>query len=451
MAKKTLSPFRALYEEEKVLPVIRRSLTFMLFGNIFGNLWGTICSGGSTAVVGLATSMNAEDFHFSMLTAVTQIAALFQIPFSLLVNRTHKRKRYMLTIGLASRFLWILVGMIPFFVPEGTINFRVYSLVFLIGLSASMGSVINVSWFPWLSDLLPDKIQSRWLGGLHMIVSAVNIVGGIVIALLLDYLPPETKYVIIFLMGGSFGIIDMICFGFCKEVYHAEPKKLKILEGFSAVFRDKPFRSFLIYWTVFNFTSLFQTVYMNPYSMNVMGLSFTQIMIFCNIAGAVSAILTVQRWGKAIYRYGTKNVFLIGGIGSTVCTLFYVFSSPGNIWPTFLRHIVGALFWSGTNLAASNAQLTFSKEEIRPTYIAIFSCVTSLLGSALGSLAAGGVLELFKATGWFTGWFDSYKALFVFSVILRFVTLAIFWPTLSNERNRKPMDLVRGILRINRE
>ena len=103
------------------------------------------------------------------------------------------------------------------------------------------------------------------------------------------------------------------------------------------------------------------------------------------------------------------------------------------------------------NLAATNRYLTLSKEEIRPTYIAVFSCVTSIFGSMLGSLAAGWILTLIKSTGWFTGYFDSYKAMFVVAVVLRFIVIAVFLPGMENEKSQKPADLIRAIFRIRRD
>ena len=74
--KDRLRPFGVLYDDAGVLPVIRRSLTFMVFGNVFGSMHSIICGGGTTAVVGLATSLGASDFTFSVIMAIVQVAAL---------------------------------------------------------------------------------------------------------------------------------------------------------------------------------------------------------------------------------------------------------------------------------------------------------------------------------------------------------------------------------------
>ena len=108
------NPINLLYEEAQMPQKIRRSLNFIILGNIMGSAHGIICGGGTTAMIGLATELGANDMAFGVLSAIPQVAALLQLPFSVLVNRTHKRKKYMLTIGIFSRILWLLFGLIPY-------------------------------------------------------------------------------------------------------------------------------------------------------------------------------------------------------------------------------------------------------------------------------------------------------------------------------------------------
>lgn len=447
LASKVHHPFRELYQESHLPSDIRRSLRFILLGNLCGNIHGIICGGGTTAMVGLATSMNASDLTFAVLTAITQAAALLQIPFSMLVNRTHKRKKYMLTIGLFSRALWLVFGMIPFLVPEGTlVNYPLYTLIFLLGISSLCGAVINPCWFPWFSDLAPDRIRARWLSVRDQILSVVNILAGLLIAYLLDHLPAETKYLIIFIIGGTFGMMDMLLFGFCKEVYTSEPQKLRFTEVLSGIFKNRPFMRFTLFWTCWCFTANMSGTYMSPYSMNVMRLTFTDIMLFGTVASCVAAIFTLRRWGSAMYHFGSQSVMLVSCLGAAVTPLAYLLSSPGNIWPTLLHNFFGAMFWSGSNLSANNMQLSISSPETRPSYIAVFSCITALLGTTLGSLTAGALLNLFGSSGLFTGSFDRYKMLFLTASTLRIASVLILVPRMQNDRDAGASDLVRSIL-----
>lgn len=436
------NPLSLLYDEANLLPAIRRSLSLILLGNLFGNLHGIICGGGTTAMIGLANELQAGDLAFGVINGIPQAAALLQVPFSLLVNRTHKRKLYLLTYGLFSRVLWLFFGLIPLIVPAQPAGLRLWSMIFLLGVSSCCSSAINVCWFPWFSDLAPIGIRGRWLSIRDTVVAACNLGFGLLVAHLLDTLPPENRYVIIFLLGGTLGILDMVCFGFCEEKYSTPPRRLHIRAVIKEITRNKPFLRLIVMWTAWCFTANLCGPYLSRYSVNEMGLTFTQMMVFGTAAASVATILVMSRWGRALDRFGCRSVMLVSAVGASLTDAFYLFSTPGGVWPVMLRNFMGAMFWSGTNLSANSMQLSASPDESRPSYIAIFSCVTALAGTALGSLAGGTLLEAWNSAGWFSGGFDRYKALILLSVILRFSVALLLVPPLKNDRDGTPAQLV---------
>ena len=64
----------------------------------------------------------------------------------------------------------------------------------------------------------------------------------------------------------------------------------------------------------------------------------------------------------------------------------------------------------------------------------MFSCVTAIAGVALGSLTGGLLLEIWEAAGWFTGFFDRYKALIALSTLLRLCTVVLLVQPLETAR-----------------
>lgn len=431
-----------LYEEARIEPATRRGLNWILAGNIFGNMHGTICGGGTAAMVGLAGLLGAGDMEFGLLVAIPQIAALLQLPFSMLVNRTHKRKIYMLTFGMASRILWLLFGFLPMLssVPESRLP--LYTLITLLGISSACGAAINVCWFPWFSDMAPLRIRGRWLSYRDMIIAVANLLFGLFVAYMLDALPIDSKYVVVFLVGGALGVMDMICFGFVKEQWTAEPQKMQLRKSMTEILRNKPFMRFTIMWTAWCFTANLSGAYFTPYAMNSMGLNFIQITVFGSVAAALATVLAVPRWGQALDRFGSKNVMLVAGIGASLTPIFYLLSTPGSIWPTFLHNFIGALFWSGANLAANSMQLSASPDENRPTYIAVFACITALVGTALGTMCGGWFLETCEANRWFAGSFDRYMMLSLLSVVTRLGITLLLVPRLYNDHEGTVRDVL---------
>ena len=297
-----------LYEEARLAPHVRRGLNWIMAGNLFGNLHCAICAGGSAAMVGLAGLLGAGDMEFGLLVAIPQIAALLQLPFSLLVNRTHKRKIWLMTFGVVSRVLWLLFGFLPMLsaVPESKLP--LYTLITLLGISSACGAAINVCWFPWFSDMAPMRIRGRWLSYRDMIIAVANLLFGLLVAYLLDVLPVDSKYVVIFLVGGALGVMDMICFAFVKEEWATTPPRMHLFRSMLEILKNKKFMRFVIMWTAWCFTANLCGAYLTPYAMNTMGLGFMQITVFGTVAAAMATVLAVPRWGQALDRFGGRNV-----------------------------------------------------------------------------------------------------------------------------------------------
>lgn len=441
------NPLRTVYDEAGLLPVIRRSLTLIMMGNLFGNAFGVICGSGTAAMVGLATAMGAGDLVFGILSAVPQVAAVLQIPFSTLVSRTQKRKRYMMTFGMAGRVVWLLMGLLPLIIP-GSKTAQLVALLSLIAFASVSNSMVNVCWFPWFSDLAPIRIRGRWLSLRDQVGAAVNLSVGLLSGVLLDKTDPSFRYILIFLIGGTLGMCDMFCFSGVKEVYSTPPSRTGMLRVIRRALKDKPYVRLLIMWTGWCFAANMGGVYIYPYAMNVLGLSFFQLTVFNTTASAIATMIAVPRWGKALDRFGAKSVMMVAGLCCCVCQAFYLFATPGHVLPTFLHAFTGGLTWSGTGLAANSLQLSCSPDDDRPTYIALFSCIPALLGTTLGSLAGGALLEFWEARSCFTGYIDRYKVLFLLGCVLRLVVILLFVPPMTNDREGTGRDLVRSILHL---
>ena len=438
-SRRGFSSLSALYHSAGLSESTRHSLNLILLGNLFGNLYGIICGSNTAAMAGLANELHAGDLAFGLISGIPQAAMLLQIPFALLVSRTHRRKRYMMTFGMLSRAIWLTFGLIPAVIGNRLTG--LISLLLLLTLSSCCSAAINVCWFPWFSDLAPLSVRGRWFSTRDTIVSAANLIFGIVVARLLDTLPQDRRFIIIFLLGGFVGMMDMACFGLCEERYTSQPTRMHLSAARDA-FKNRPFRLFMLMWTAWSFTTNLCEPYLTRYSINVMGLNFTQMMLCGTAVASVMTILAIRHWGRAMESFGSRSVMIVAGTGAAVANAFYLFSAPGAVWPVLLRNAVGAAFWCGSNLAANSMQLTASPDDERPIFIAVFSCVTALLGMTLGSVTGGALLEWWETSGLFA---DRYKVLIAISTLLRIATVAILATRLENDREGTPRQLLAAL------
>jgi MFS family permease len=443
------SPFTPLYDEARLPSPWRRGLLFVIFGNLCGNIFGTITTGSS--LTGYAGALGANDFVFGVLTAIPFIGTLMQIPASILVSKTGRRKRFLLTFGIVSRAMWIIVGLIPFFIPLEPTWLQLWSVIFLVCISSMGGSFINVSFNPWLADLVPIRIRGRWISCRDRIISVIGIAIGLGTALILDHVPGFPGYAIVFVFGGITGVMDMLAFIFVKEEPPKPSKGFNLPVVLKQIVNDKPFFRFMMFWTAWCFTANLSGPYINRYALGDLGLSFVQVTLFGQVAAALITVVVISRWGRLIDQYGSKPVLWISCVPGALTPLFFLFSVAGNPVTYFLHNVVGAAFWSASNLTATNMQLSYSPDEQRPTYIAIFSSVTSIAGAFCGVLLGGAMLQ------WLPGILaslditvngqppDQYKILFTISCTLRLAIVLLMVPGLKNDREATTADLFTGL------
>ena len=442
------SPFASLYAEAQLLPDIRRSLLFLLFSNIFGNMHVIICGSGTTSMIQLSNFLGAGDFEYGLITGIPLAAAFLQIPFSSIINRTQKRRKYLLTFGLFSRTLWLLFGLVPFFVPADPDWLRLWTVIFLLGISSCCGSFINVCWMPWMADLMPMRIRGRWISRRDCINSIFGVILGLIVAQILDTVAGPIKYTIVFLMGGTFGVIDMLCYIFIKEVYSTPPIKMNVIQSMKRVIHNKPFVRFTVFWAAWCFTANMSGMYISRYAMNEMGMSNMNVTIYGTITALLITVFVISHWGKLLDRYGCKPVMLVSGAVAALTQGFFLFMHYGDLWQMFLHNFIGAAFWSASNLAATNMQLSYSPDEGRPSYLAFFSCVTSLCGAFAGILVGGAALDWMQSIGISgnTG-FDRYKILISVAITLRFLVVFTLVPKMDNDRDATTRDMLRDFWR----
>jgi MFS family permease len=426
-------PFEKIFNEASLLPKIRRSIYLMTLGNAFGTLFGVVSGGGSSSLTGYAEFLGASDFVFGLLTAIPLAMALLQIPFAAMVSRTQKRKKYMMTYGLFSRVLWIVIGLVPYFISADPAWLRLWSVILLIGISSAYSSFINVSWMPWMADLVPVGIRGRWLSKRDGITSIASVTMGLLVASILDRMPGYSGYTLVFVMAGILGMLDMCCFFFMEEVYKTPPLQLKIIPVCRQIISNKPFFKFMIFWTAWSFTANMSGAYLARYALSEMGLTYLSFTICSQVTAAAVTVLVVSNWGRLLDHFGSKPVLWCSCIVAALTPLFFLFSTYGSIWPTLLHNLIGAAFWSGANLAATSLQLSSSPDEQRPSYVAFFSCFTSLLGAFLGILAGGAILEGIHSSHTLSAFIpDRYKFMIAVSVILRIATVIVIVPKLDN-------------------
>ena len=412
----------------------------MLCSCACGNVFGIITSGA--VFTGFAQQLGANDFMFGVLMAVPFIGTFMQLPTSILVSKFGHRKKAVLIFGGISRAVWVIIGLVPLFVPVSPITLRIWIVIFFKVVSAMSSSVVAVSFTPWMAEFVPTSIQGRWLSLRNKIESIISVSVGLVISYLIDSIHGYVGYMLVIVLGGLIGLLD-ICFyiGVVDVPVRAEAD-VNWVTTFKRVVTNGPFMYITMFWTAMNFSTQLAEPYLIRYALGPMQLSFLQTTLCFQIVTALVSLLFVGKWGLLIDRYGTKPTLVITQIVTSLCMLLWLFARQGNLMIVLIYCAISSSFKCASMLLSVSMLINFSSREQRSSYIAVQACFTQLLGNFLGVLAGGALLEWLRLFVMQIGFvLDYYQVLFILSMCLQLLAQVLFLPKVKNEKPYRVIDV----------
>lgn len=194
-----------------------------------------------------------------------------------------------------------------------------------------------------------------------------------------------------FQLPASFFILRM------KRPEHALKGPTRL--GFSAIMepiKNRLYRPVLNVTFAFGIILAMVTGFINPYLLEGVGLSLTQITVIGAVVSGLS-LFVLPLWGKLVDRVGGKNIYRITVVGLALG----IFALVGG---SFFFVLVFAVFaWEGSRgffgagiySAQQYLAISFSREERRNIYLAAFTLAQGA-GMMLGSILGGTMLEWIK-------------------------------------------------------
>lgn len=390
------------------------------------------------AFTGYASALGAGEFVFGVITALPVLASLVQIPASYLAVKTGRFKRIFLIGGVIQRVTWIVIAFIPFFFQVQ--DTRLWAMIVLVALASMSGSFVAITHMTLMGSVIPMEIRGRYITTRQKVTMAFSLVAGLGIAFALDNIPGFLGYTIVFGLGGVAGLIDILMY--MRVSFSGIPKKVEntpLHKGIRDCFTRPIMRNYLIFWIFWSFAVNISAPFFNKYAIDVLGLSYINLIIFGQIMSQVVALLVISRWGVFLDRYGSVPTLMISSIVSTLVIFVWLFAVPGAIWPILIFNMIGGMFVCANDACMINMQLSHTPSEERSTALAVYAVITSL-ASAAALIIGGAVLELLypvmeRLALTFAGTpFDNYKLVFLITIVLRFAVIGAFLPKVWNEK-----------------
>ena len=389
-------------------PELRRSMRLVTAAWMMGVVWMFAVSGSRLNLFGRMLGFN--DFHFGMLTALTFLATFAQLSATILVERSGLKKYQFLYCGLISRFLWIVIAMIPLVFPLPS-PWAVWSMLTLVLISSVMLSLATPAWHTWMGDLIPRRIRGRYFATRNAFTLLVQIPAVIFLGLLLDHvtragpdgvsdpiikaaMQPTLLWFIcgVFFVAGLLGMADIALFFRVREVVGTTPNEPRTpaadiridprqsdrllarashaMRYLRTVFRDlllEPlgdpvFRRYVAYSASITFAitvsgQYFWRTLLENYKFGQLGSD----MLFV-VMGPLASLMSLRITGRLIDKWGRRPVLLLGTSLILFSVMPYFFATRYTPAPQFVIDLANGIFSAVGRLAGYGDAVWFTPQ-----------------------------------------------------------------------------------------
>lgn len=372
---------------------------------IISVLIGTFCFNvtGGASFTGYIKALGASDLILSVLVAMPFVMRFLQLFASYILERTKARKGLFVGMGIISRSLWLLVALVPFFVPMEHQAVRLWMVLVLYTMISCTGLFIDTTFLSMVADVVPMRLRGRFFSVRSRLSMVVGIICGLIIGFILDNVQGHDGllgYIICFSLAAVFGLGDILCYIRMKfppmeegEATRAGAKKPSMPAMVKEVLQNKPFMKLVGFWTCWSFAMNLMAPFFNVYMLEYIQMSYIEITLFCTVPANIMGFFLLRRWGNAMDEHGYRPVLTICTLVQSFIPLLWLFCGPRFYVFVVIAQIFAGIVGSAVDLSSQNTIMNAAPSRNRSMYTAVHMVVTQLLGVALGFVTGGFLLD----------------------------------------------------------
>lgn len=387
---------------------LRTSFKTSITEGIFAQIYGNLSAIGSSFIVKLMVILDASPMHYSLLSAIGQVSAIWQ-PLGVAV--THKLKEHKSTciiITAVGRFLTIFLGLSLLF--NNTLH-GIWFVLILLFFSAGLQSLGANIWIAWISDLIPLSLRGRFFSRRNQILVGIGLIVSYLVSFHIDlfesakgafklgyihfwgaekfFLPQNQPWFLagVYVFASLIGLIGLYFLNRQPESPLPSVQEQRLRERYFAPVKDKNFRLLSVFGIWWMLAIGVGSPFWGPFMMKKLSMSMFEIQIY-NTISVLSSLLSYQFWGRFIDKNGNKTAMQIcialGGLNP----MLWLFTSPGNYSILWLEAIISGFMWAGTGIITTNFVLSVAEKGKEQVYSGIYGAITGL-AMMLSTLACG--------------------------------------------------------------
>ena len=388
----------SLFKTKDVLsePDIEKGIKKYTLDGVFSTSMVTLQ--GGIYITAFALAMGASQIQIGLIASIAFLSQLMQIPGLMLVNIFPRRKIIVALAATISRFLWLLIILIPF---KGQMNPSLL-LVFLL-FAALIGAIPGPAWSSLLRDLLPTdrlgSINSKRIMLSTLMAMILTLIGGYFIDLWEVWFPENKLYAysVLFGLGFIFGILGVIAIITMPEPT-SQASRLSIVELFQSPIRDKNFSRLMIFQAVWNLAINLSAPFFIVYILNRLGYSIFLVTML-TVVSQITNIVFLKLWGRLADKFSNKTVLSVSAPLFLITIILWNFTAMPEphdftIVLLFIIYALTGMSISGVTLGTSSIALKLSPKDKAHSYMAVVGISSAIMG-AMAPLIGGLLAQYF--------------------------------------------------------
>lgn len=327
-----------------------------------------------------------------LVGAVTYGPALVNVfwlvPAARLVRRTGHRMRFVVLSGLANRFCFLLVALLPFVVHRGLVEVTV--LVLIIQAFATAPTLNG--FLALMADSLPPDQVAQTVSWRQFGFGITSTLSTLLAGLLLARLPAPLNYQVLFVIGfmASLGSEWHVAHLVAPESAPVNSAAGRSREQIGSILRVPRFAGYLAIVSALQMTLGMVAPLMPLFAVRHLGSSDAQISLVITAGSASSVIGSLLLRGIA--RRANRERVLAGGILGYLFYPLLLSFAPTIEW-VILFAVIGGFFSAVIAVTLFDNLVAICPEGDKTNYIAVYNVFTNI------ALFAGPLLAGLLATG----------------------------------------------------
>jgi len=387
--------------------MLRRGYRVSVTEGIFAQIFGNLAQIGSSFITKLMVILGASPLHYSLLSALGQVAALWQPLGVALTHKLKHRRMACVWITAAGRFLALFLGVALLFPSH---LHGIWFVLCLLFISAGLQAVGANIWIAWISDLFPLSIRGRFFARRNQILLACGLVVSYILSFHVDlfeaggrgikgwyvkllnaqsfFTPAHQAWFLagIYVFATIIGLIGLVFLSRQPERSINRPVAQGLKTRYREPFKDKNFRLLLVFGVWWMLAIGVGSPFWGPFMMKGLIMSLSEMQLYSTLH-IFSSLLAFNFWGRFIDRFGNKSAMKICVVLGGLNPMFWLFTSPGNYSILWLEALVSGFMWAGTGVITTNFVLSIAEKGSEQVYSGIYAAVTgaSMMVSSLAS------------------------------------------------------------------